>query len=358
MDIKKTSLHADHLKLNAKMAPFAGFDMPIQYASVKDEVLAIRQKAGMFDVSHMGEFFVEGPEAIDFVDYLIPNEFKAAAENKAVYAPLCRENGTVVDDLIAYKVNGQTVLICVNASNMAKDWTWIHPHADKFKCRVKNVSDDFSLIAIQGPQADAVCQKIGLIDKSEFSYFSVKTFKYANEEIIVARTGYTGEDGFELFCSHSMAQTLWNQFLNEKVVPCGLASRDVLRLEVCYPLYGHELNDEITPLDAGLAWTVKLNKPRFIGKEALQNYTPHFQQVKLTLDKGVPRAEYPITNRQNEQIGRITSGTMSPILNKGIALGLVEKSKMPQDKKFSITIRDKGHEANYQSKPFIVGGHK
>jgi aminomethyltransferase len=361
MNERKTSLHAEHVKLGAKMVPFAGFDMPVQYHSVKDEILAIRQKVGMFDVGHMGEFFIEGPEAVDFVDYLIPNDFKKAAANKAVYSPLCREDGTVVDDLIAYKVNTQTVLLCVNASNVAKDWSWINTHASQFKCKLKNLSDDFSLIAIQGPDTPAVCQKIGLIDKieqSDFSYFSVKTIQYAGEEVIVARTGYTGEDGFELFCSHNNAQNLWGRFLNEKVTPCGLASRDVLRLEVCYPLYGHELNDSITPLDSGLSWTVKLNKNKFVGKEALQNYTPRFQQVKLSLDKGIPRNDYPILNAQNQTIGFITSGTLSPILNKGIAMGLVEKNQMPQDKSFFVSIRNRPVEASFQSKPFVTGGHK
>lgn len=358
MSILKTSLHEEHLALNAKMAPFAGFDMPLQYSSVKEEVLAVRNDVGVFDVSHMGEFFVEGTDAISFVDFLVTNDFKSAEMNKAVYSPLCRENGTVIDDLIAYKLADDKVLICVNASNINKDWDWISSKVSNFNCKLANKSDEFSLLAIQGPRAESVLKVLDLLDSSNFPYYSILESKYLNEFVIIARTGYTGEDGFEVFGSHKTIKKLWSDLLSKGVKPCGLAARDVLRLEVCYPLYGHELNDDITPLDASLGWTVKLNKNSFIGKSSLESYKPKFQLIKLSLERGIPREGYSVQNENNEVIGKVTSGTMSVITGKGIAFCLIEKNKIPVDKKYFINIRNTNYEANFHSKAFVTGGHK
>jgi aminomethyltransferase len=358
MDIQKTSLHEEHISLNAKMAPFAGFDMPLQYSSVKEEVQAVRSHAGVFDVSHMGEFLVEGPEAVNFVDYLITNDFKNAENLKAVYSPLCRENGTVIDDLIAYKLADDRVLICVNASNISKDWDWISSKITTFNCSIKNQSADYSLLAIQGPESAKILNEIGVLDSSDFPYYSILEVSFQEEKLIIARTGYTGEDGFEIFSSHKFAKSFWKQLLALGVKPCGLAARDVLRLEVCYPLYGHELNDEVTPLDAGLAWTVKLAKDSFIGKSALVDYKPRYQLVKLSLERGIPREGYEVLNSENQIIGKVTSGTMSVVTGKGIAMALVEKNKNPADKKYIINIRNNNYEAIFHSKAFITGGHK
>lgn len=358
MSIQKTSLHEAHLVLKAKMAPFAGFDMPLQYTSVKEEVLAVRNEAGVFDVSHMGEFLVTGPDAVNFVDYIMTNDFKNAEVKKAVYSPLCRDNGTVIDDLIAYKLAEDRILICVNASNIDKDWNWISSKTKNFKIDLKNLSDDYSLLAIQGPKAEPILKSLGILGNSDFPYYSILETAHEGEKLIIARTGYTGEDGFEVFSSHNFAKKFWNRLLNLGVKPCGLASRDVLRLEVCYPLYGHELTDEVTPLDAGLAWTVKLEKDNFIGKAALAEYKPRFQLVKLSLEKGIPREGYAILDSNNNTIGKVTSGTMSVVTGKGIAMALVEKDKNPKDKKYLINIRAANYEANYHSKAFITGGHK
>lgn len=358
MSLLKTSLHEEHLALNAKMAPFAGFDMPLQYTSVKEEVLAVRGSAGVFDVSHMGEFFVTGPEAVDFVDYLLTNDFKNAEMNKAVYSPLCREDGTIIDDLIAYKLSANNILICVNASNIAKDWEWINSKLGDFDCELTNQSLDYSLLAIQGPKAEFVLKNLGLGIDDSFSYYSVKEFELDGENLIIARTGYTGEDGFEIFSSHDFAISLWKKLIFNDVKPCGLAARDVLRLEVCFPLYGHELSDAITPLDAGLAWTVKKAKEKFIGKTTLQDYKAKYQLVRLSLDKGIPREGYDVENAQGEKIGSVTSGTMSVVTGKGIALSLVEKAKMPEDKKLFINIRNNKYEAILHTKAFVSGGHK
>lgn len=358
MSIQKTSLHEEHLSLNAKMAPFAGFDMPLQYSSVKEEVQAVRNNAGVFDVSHMGEFMVEGIDAVNFVDYIMTNDFKNAEMLKAVYSPLCRDNGTVIDDMIAYKLAEDRVLICVNASNIKKDWDWISTKTSNFKINLKNLSDDFSLLAIQGPEAEVILRNAGVLGSQNFPYYSILETTFNGEKLIIARTGYTGEDGFEIFSSHTFAKKFWKQLLEMGVKPCGLAARDVLRLEVCYPLYGHELNDEITPLDAGLAWTVKLDKENFIGKSALAEYKPKFQLVKLSLERGIPREGYAVLDSNNNPIGKVTSGTMSVVTGKGIAMALIEKEKNPKDKKYLINIRNTNYEANFHTKAFITGGHK
>ncbi len=358
MSLLKTSLHEAHVSLKAKMAPFAGFDMPLQYSSVKEEVLAVRENAGVFDVSHMGEFFVTGPDAVKFVDFLITNDFQNAELKKAVYSPLCREDGTVIDDLIAYKLTPEKVLICVNASNIKKDWDWISSKRDTFNCNMTNLSDNYSLLALQGPQAEALLKELKFNLPTDFPYYSIAELSHAGENIIIARTGYTGEDGFEIFSGHEFAKKLWSDLLLKNVKPCGLAARDVLRVEVCYPLYGHEINDDVTPLDAGLSWTVKLSKENFIGKAALLEIKPRFQLVKLSLERGIPREGYEVLNAAGEKIGTVTSGTMSVVTGKGIALALVEKAKLPADKKYSIDIRNTKYEANYHVKAFVNGGHK
>jgi aminomethyltransferase len=306
----------------------------------------------------MGEFFVEGPDAISFVDFIVTNDFKNAEMLKAVYSPLCREDGTVIDDLIAYKLSDVKVLICVNASNIEKDWNWISSKVSNFNCKLSNHSNDYSLLAVQGPKTEEVFKRLELLGAETFPYYSILESKYKTENVIIARTGYTGEDGFEVFGNHKIIKTLWNDLLNAGVKPCGLASRDVLRLEVCYPLYGHELTDDVTPLDASLAWTVKLNKDSFIGKSSLQEYKPKYQLIKLSLDRGIPREGYEVLDSNNNIVGKVTSGTMSVVTGKGIAFCLVEKSKMPTDKKYNINIRNTKYEATYHIKPFVTGGHK
>ncbi len=371
--MKVTSLYDEHLKLKAKMLPFGGFNMPIQYTSVKEEVLAVRNQVGIFDVSHMGEFFVRGRDAINFVDYLITNDFKNAEFNKAVYSPLCRDNGTIIDDLIAYKLSPEEVLICVNASNIDKDWSWICTQYEKmqstFHVTISNESNDYSLIAIQGPKAKELLLNIHAFteaEEKEFLYYSILKKSFPTElnspgTMMIARTGYTGEDGFEVFANHKQIKILWNEFIRLGGTPCGLAARDVLRLEVCYPLYGHELTDEVTPLDTGLLWTVKFQKENFIGKQSLLDLHSKgapYQLVKLSLEKGIPREGYRVLNSDLTPVGVVTSGTMSVVLNKGIAMAKVKKELLKGDKKYFIEIRSNSIEANYHTQSFIKGGHK
>jgi aminomethyltransferase len=353
-----TSLTSQHIELGAKMAPFAGFNMPVSYKSTKDEVIAVRNSCGVFDVSHMGEFFVTGPDAISFVDSLLTNDFAGAPLEKAVYSPLCNHEGKVIDDLIAYKLENEKVLICVNASNIEKDFNWITKQYSNENCEISNQSDDYSLLAVQGPDSEAILKELGVYPDHDFPYYSAKEFKIGNDTIILARTGYTGEDGFEVFGSHSFIKDLWPKLLEKNVVPCGLASRDVLRIEVGYPLYGHELTEEWTPLDAALKWTVKMDKENFVGKEALASHKRQTRLVKLSLDKGIPRAGYEVLNDQEEVIGTISSGTMSIGTGKGICLALIKDDKFPENKSFSIRIRKNIMKATYHTKAFVIGGHK
>jgi aminomethyltransferase len=357
MTASRTHLYDEHVKLGAKIIPFAGWDMPVQYTSVKEEVLAVRQHVGVFDVGHMGEFFVEGSDAEVFVDQLVTNDILNAPVGKAIYSPLCRENGTVIDDLIVYKLRPGKILICVNASNIDKDFHWIKSKHIGFSCQLTDSSNIYSLLALQGPKAFDILKSIfnGLPD---LDYYSVFETALNSSPVILARTGYTGEDGFEIFGSHEAINDLWVTFMSLKVTPCGLAARDVLRLEVCYPLYGHELNDEVNPYDAGLGWTVKTSKAKFCGKEDLSHKKSQFKLVKLILDKGIPREGYPVLNSKQELIGIVTSGTMSVVLNKGIALARIQIDKYPEDEIFLVDIRQKPYPALLTKKPFVTGGHK
>ncbi len=349
----RTSLYQEHLNLKAKIVDFAGFEMPIQYSSVKEEVLKVREHVGMFDVSHMGEFFVTGNQAEDFVDHLVTNDIKAAPWGKAIYSPLCRPDGTIIDDLIVYKLKPDRILICVNASNIKKDYNWMMENKGSFDVELTNSSDIYSLIALQGPLSESVLRKI-YPDMPKLDYYSAIEF----QDIILARTGYTGEDGFEIFSNHGKIKDLWQQFLKLGVVPCGLASRDVLRLEVCYPLYGHELTDEVTPLDSNLNWTVKMNKKSFIGKDFLATYKPKYKLVKFTCEKAIPRDGYKIFNQDQIEVGQVVSGTMSVTLNLGIAQARIASHLYKTDDQFFVEIRQNKWPLKMTTKPFVSGGLK
>lgn len=355
----KTSLYEEHLGLGAKMVDFAGWEMPIQYKNLKEEVLAIRNDVGVFDVSHMGEFFVQGKDALKFVDFVVTNDITNAEMGKAIYSPLCREDGTIIDDLIVYKLAPESLMICVNASNIEKDFSWLEKNISNFDCTITNRSSEFSLVALQGPRSYEVLKTLNLgFEVKDLDYYSIQAYKDEEQEILIARTGYTGEDGFEIFADHKTLKNIWSHLMQQNVKPCGLGARDVLRLEVCYPLYGHELNDQVTPLDSGLKWTVKLNKGNFIGKTTLESYQPKYQLVKLTLDKGIPREGYKVENDNGEVIGEISSGTMSVVLGQGIALARVEKKLYSSEMKINVDIRGRKYPANINKKPFVVGGHK
>jgi aminomethyltransferase len=355
----KTSLFEEHVSLGAKIVEFADWQMPIQYKNLKEEVIAVRDSVGVFDVSHMGEFFIEGKQALDFVDHLVTNDIKNAEISKAIYSPLCREDGTIIDDLIVYKISNEKLMICVNASNIKKDFDWMNSHLSSFDCTLINRSDDFSLLAIQGPKTFETLSQLDLNFQIEDNdYYSIQIGSDDKTPILLARTGYTGEDGFEVFGPHEFIKALWKQLMDAGVKPCGLGARDVLRLEVGYPLYGNELDETVTPLDTGLKWTVKMSKPSFIGKQALQDYQAKTQSIKLILDKGIPREGYVIENSQAQEIGTITSGTMSVCLKKGIAFARVDKNLYGPEEEIIVNIRGKKYSATRTKKPFVAGGHK
>ncbi len=359
MSTQKTALFEEHLAANAKIVDFAGWEMPIQYKNLKEEVLAVRNSVGVFDVSHMGEFFIEGSQALDFVDYMVTNDIKSAELKKAIYSPLCRENGTIIDDLIVYKLSNEKLMICVNAANIEKDYKWLESHIKDFDCAITDRSKDFSLLALQGPKTVETLKNIDLgFQFEDISYYSIQVGLDNETPVLLARTGYTGEDGFEIFGPHEYIKALWSKLIEAGVLPCGLGARDVLRLEVCYPLYGHELNDHVTPLDTGLKWTVKMDKPNFLGKSFLEQYKPEFRLLKISLDKGVPREGYIVENQNGTKLGEITSGTMSVVLKKGIAIARIDKNLYSPDEEIIVDIRGKKYPANINKKPFVAGGHK
>lgn len=331
------------------MVPFAGHLMPLEYTSVKEEALAVRNSVGMFDVSHMGEFSINGREALKFIDHLLPNDLSNPPYGKAIYSPLCDQDGKILDDLIVYKLKPQKILVCVNAINIKKDWEWFRERSTSFDCSLEDRSEETALIALQGPTSSSVIKQLW---SHKLASYSAYTAKWRDLEVVVARTGYTGEDGFEIFSPLCIVEEIWIKLLELKVKPCGLAARDLLRLEACYPLFGNELTEDLTPFDCGLRWTVKSNGTDFIGSSALENATPRHQLIKLSLTSGIPRQGQFLFNERKKKIGIITSGTYSIILKKGIALARVDK-EFSKDDLFFVEIRGRLYPANYHSKPFI-----
>lgn len=353
----KTSLYEEHLKLKAKMVPFAGYLMPIQYENLKKEVEAVRTSVGVFDVSHMGVFSIEGADALKAIDYLVTNDIASAATMKAIYSPLCRKDATIIDDLIVYKFSNEKIFLCVNASNIDKDFKWIEENIQNFKVDFNNLSSHYSLLAIQGPNAFETLKKISTLQNiPDMEYYSCHFLNNDRSPNFIARTGYTGEDGFEVFANHAFISNLWNELLTLGVTPCGLGARDVLRLEAGFPLYGNDLNDALTPFDTNLKWTVKLKKEDFIGKAFLETYSPKHKLIKLSLEKGIPREGYEVLDEKQNIVGKVTSGTMSVVLNHGIAMALVNADV--QTELFHIDIRGKKYEAKLVKKSFLNRGDK
>lgn len=357
--MKKTILHDFHIeKLNAKMAPFAGYNMPLQYTSAKQEIAAVRQEAGIFDVSHMGEFFINGEDTVKFINYVITNDYEKLPIGKAIYSPICNEKGVILDDLIVYKLSDKSALVCVNAANIDKDWSWFSQNADRFNVDLKNRSDEYSLIALQGPESEKIL--VELFSNHAEALRDLPYYGVSNalvDEIIFARTGYTGEDGFEIFCKNEKVTTIWKKLLELGAKPCGLASRDTLRLEVCYPLYGKELDELHTPKESSLGWTLKKNDVDFIGKEQIFCKEVESKIIKLSLEKLIPREGYKVLAGE-EEVGFITSGTFSPTISRGIAMARIKNIKNLQEEDLLIEIRGKKYSAIYHKSAFYAGGIK
>ena len=360
--ILKTCLFDEHVKLNAKMEEFAGFEMPIVYSSIKEEHLAVRNNVGMFDVSHMGEFIVRGNEATEFVDMVFTNEIVSKENGSVTYGMMCYENGTIVDDLLVYKVSSIEYLFVVNASNISKDYNWVIEQTNGYDVTVSNVSNEYSEIAIQGPNAESKVKELMSLDLSGLKFFHFSNYEYKNYSLLISRTGYTGEDGFEIYADSDAIKDLWNLFKDGDVVPCGLGARDTLRFEAALPLYGHEISDEITPLEAGLKFFTKVDSNYdFIGKTALLKQLDDGLErrvvgVELT-KKSIPRAGYPVYVDEKE-VGYVTTGYLSISTDKPIALAMISKPYTKKDTEIQIKIRNKMFPGFVRDKKFLKKNYK
>jgi len=357
--MKKTTFYEIHKNLNAKLVEFAGYEMPIQYSSIIQEHKAVRSSVGVFDVSHMGEIFVKGPKALEFIQYVTINDASKLFPGRVQYSAMCYEDGGIVDDLLVYKISDQEFMLVVNASNIEKDFEWLKSN-NKFDVIVDNQSDLYSLLAIQGPNSLNVLQKL-VNEKIDLEYYYFNFQNILGNKVILSRTGYTGELGYELYFQgdSELAEKIWNAIFSAgkeyNIQPVGLGARDSLRLEMGYCLYGNDIDKTTNPIEAGLGWITKLNKPEFIGKSALifakENLTRKL--VAITSDEKIfPRHGYDISFN-GEIIGKVTSGTVSPILEKAIALAYVKKEFSDIDTQLNILNRGKEVPAKVVKLPFI-----
>jgi aminomethyltransferase len=359
--MKNTALTTVHEGLGAKMLPFAGYNMPIQYAGVTEEHNCVREKLGVFDVSHMGEFFVEGPDTIAFLQYITTNDVSKLVDFQAQYTCMPNEKGGIVDDLIIYRFSATKFMMVVNAANIEKDWNWISK-VEGFDVQLTNNSEDYSLLAVQGPKAVEAMQSLTNVDLSSIKFYHFKVDEFAGlKDVIISATGYTGSGGFELYFKNDQAETIWNAVMKAGeafgIQPIGLAARDTLRLEMGYCLYGNDIDDTTSPLEAGLGWITKLAKGDFIARDIIAQLKEDGIQRKLVafelLDKGVPRQGYPIVDSEGEEIGYVTSGTMGPSVKKGIGLGYVSKAFSAVDSEIYIQVRKKTLKAQVVKLPFF-----
>ncbi len=350
----KTSLYDEHVKLNAKIVPFGGFEMPVSYPKgIVSEHKAIREHVGMFDVSHMGEFWITGEGALDFLQHVTINDVRNLEIGDAQYSAMCYEDGGIVDDLILYRKDSGYFMV-VNASNIDKDFEWLQSK-NKFNCTLENHSDKYSLIAIQGPRSRHILSSL-TDEEIELKFYSCMDAKICGEKVMLSRTGYTGELGFEIYASHDSTIKIWQSFLDKGVEPCGLASRDVLRLEMKYCLYGNDIDNSTTPIEAGLSWITSFEKDDFIGRDILQSQKVNKPQRKLItfelLERGIPRHDYLI-EKDGEKIGNVTSGTQSISLSKGIGMAYVKHQFAKIGTEINIIIRNKPVKAKIVKSPFV-----
>ncbi len=361
--MKNTALSETHESLGAKMVPFAGYNMPVSYEGINIEHETVRKGVGVFDVSHMGEFLIEGPNALDLIQKVTSNDASKLTVGKAQYSCLPNETGGIVDDLIVYKVKEETYLLVVNASNIEKDWHHISKYNETFNADMKNLSEGYSLLAIQGPKAVEAMQSITSVDLSAIKFYNFVVGDFAGiEHVIISATGYTGSGGFEIYCKNSEVKQVWDTIFEAGadfgIKPIGLAARDTLRLEMGYCLYGNDITDETSPFEAGLGWITKFTKD-FVNSEALAKEKEHGPKRKLIAfeldDRGIPRQGYDIVDGQGKTIGVVTSGTMSPSLGKGIGLGYVPKIFSEVGSKINIQIRKNAVPATVVKLPFYKG---
>lgn len=360
--MKNTALTHIHEQLGAKMVPFAGYNMPVSYEGVKAEHETVRNGVGVFDVSHMGEFLITGPKALDLIQKISSNDATKLEDGKAQYCYFPNEEGGIVDDLIIYKIKDEEYLLVVNASNIDKDWAWIEKH-NTMGAEMRNISDDYSLLAIQGPKAIEAMQSLTSEDLSAIKFYNFKVSDFAGiEHVIISATGYTGSGGFEIYCKNSEVEQIWNKVFEAGkdygIKPIGLAARDTLRLEMGFCLYGNDIDETTSPLEAGLGWITKFTKD-FINSDNLKKEKEEGVKNKLIgfelIDRGVPRQGYEIADKDGNIIGSVTSGTMAPSLNKAIGLGYVTVENSAPESEIFIQIRNKPVAAKVVKTPFYKG---
>ena len=361
--MKNTALTSTHEALGAKMVPFAGYNMPVSYEGVNAEHETVRKHVGVFDVSHMGEFLISGPTALDLIQKVTSNDASKLTVGKAQYSCLPNEKGGIVDDLIVYRIKEELYLLVVNASNIEKDWTHISKYNVEFNADMRDISENYSLLAIQGPKAIDAMQSLTSVDLAAIKFYNFEVADFAGiDHVIISATGYTGSGGFEIYCKNEEVKQVWDKVLEAGadygIKPVGLAARDTLRLEMGYCLYGNDINDETSPFEAGLGWITKFSKD-FVNSEALAKEKEHIIEHKLIAfelnERGIPRQGYGIVDSQGKKIGTVTSGTMSPSLGKGIGLGYVPRIFSEAGSTINIQIRKNAVGATVIKPPFYKG---
>lgn len=358
--MKNTALSQKHIALGAKMVPFAGYNMPVSYTGLNDEHATVRNSVGVFDVSHMGEFILKGDNALALIQKVTSNDASVLVDGKAQYSCLPNNDGGIVDDLIVYRIDAKTYMLVVNASNIDKDWNWIKQH-DTFGVDMQNISEKTSLLAIQGPNAMATLQKLTDINLAEIPYYAFVKGKFNGiDNVVVSNTGYTGAGGFEIYFENEHAIDMWDSIFDAgkefDIKPIGLGARDTLRLEMGFCLYGNDIDDTTSPIEAGLGWITKFTKD-FTNRAAIEKQKTDGVSKKLVgfemIDRGIPRHDYQIADAQGNIIGKVTSGTQSPTLNIAIGMGYVNKDFSKSDTEIFIIIRDKAIKAKVTKLPFL-----
>lgn len=364
---QKTLLFDKHVEIGARMVEFAGWDMPVQYSSIIEEHNTVRNGVGIFDVSHMGEFFVEGKDSLNFLQTLVPQDVSKLYDTKAVYCQLTNKQGGILDDLIIYKINDEKYFIIVNASRIENDFAWISNEAEGYDVEVRNESSNYCLFALQGPKASEMMADMGIPVEEQPEFFSIKSVKLNGIDIELSRTGYTGEDGFEILVKNEFALKIWDYIFEignkYDLKPIGLGARDTLRLEAALHLYGNDMNEDTTPIEAGLSWSVSKTKEEdYNGKEVIFEQLKNGGKVKLVgfemIDKAIARHEYEVY-KDGQKIGFVTSGGVAPTIGKNIGLAYVDvKADVKVDTHFQIMVRNKLYEAKVVKRPFVTKRNK
>ena len=354
--MRKTSLYKSHIALGAKMVPFAGFEMPVQYTGVVQEHLAVRQQAGLFDVSHMGEFLVSGPQAIDLIQYVFSNDVGRLDIGQAQYGYMPNAKGGIIDDLLVYRMDNQSYLLVVNAANIEKDWNWLVTHNKLFDASLQNQSDQWSLLALQGPMATSILKELTETDIDSIPFYRFTHGTVAGiDRVLISATGYTGSGGYELYIPNDGAEKIWNSLIQNGAKPCGLAARNTLRIEMGYCLYGNDIDDTTSPLSAGLSWCTSFSKD-FVSKDRIEQQqatgTPNKRVGFILNERGIPRQGYSLADESGNDIGIVTSGTQSPSLEKGIGMGYIAREQAVVGNIVYVGIRNKHSPATITSLPF------